>query len=180
MLLRLLTAALIALPALLGAARAEAAIVSGTVTFSVPATGPINPFTGSFDITFDNSANISTDTTAGLSNVVLPLVLSAGVPGFQYYVDFGGTPDVFVLGGTQNGVGSVSSGTTDFYIAFRGISTGTLAFFAFAYADGDIFQENGPATLTFTPAQAAVPAPAALALFGVGLLALAGLRRRAG
>lgn len=43
MLLRLLTAALIALPTLFGAARAKAAIVSGSVTSSAPNACPINP-----------------------------------------------------------------------------------------------------------------------------------------
>lgn len=170
-------AAAMALTLVFAAPRAEAALISGTVNFSGTNTGPVSPFAGSFNVTFDNSANIS-DTVAGLSNVVLPFTLSSGNPAYNYST----AGDIFVLGGSQSGVNIISGFTNDFILAFSGISTGNLTLNGFVYhsaAPQGVFNVRDAITLTFTPTMTAVPAPAALGLFGFGLLALAALRRRA-
>jgi hypothetical protein len=179
---RRLCLALAALTVTLAAPRAEAAIVSGTVTFSVANDGPVAPFAGSFDIAFDNSVPTNHDRTAGLSKVMLPFSLSWGVPAFQYFVNFMGTPDLFILGGTESTIFGINPIADDFFLVVSGLSTGDLALTDFAYntlaGDGPFF-DTRPATLSFTPTSSEVPAPAALALFGAGLLGLTALRRRA-
>lgn len=176
---RLLLASLMGL-ALLATPAARAATVSGTVSFSVENAGPIAPFAGSFDITFDTSADI-TDSTVGLSNVVLPFALSSGVPAFFYSPFFFGLDEFFALGGSDGGVLGGAIGVNDFSLIFSGISSGNPAFFDLTYTTEQgafVFSRTG--TVTFTPHQVEVPAPAAVALFGAGLLGLTALRRRAG
>jgi hypothetical protein len=145
----------------------------------VPNGGPVSPFAGSFDITFDNSADIA-DTSVGLSNVSLPFVLSSGTAQFTYSTNYFGIPDVLFIGGSENGVIGINGSTNDFYLGIGDASSGTPILAFFVYHTTDVFPVIAEAgTFTFTPSVTEVPAPAALALFGAGLLGLGALRRRA-
>jgi len=164
---------------LVAAAPAGATIVSGTYTFSVPNSGPINPFTASFSITFDNTADIG-DTTTGITLLTEPAGFTLGSPlGFAYSA---APSDSLVVGGTALGVGGLGDGGPhDFLLTIEHASSGAPTLRFFVYFSGEIgttpFAESG--TVTFTPGP--VPEPGTLALLTSALLfagAARSLRRR--
>ena len=68
--------------ALATAAPVHAEIISQTYSFSATNSGTINPFAGSFSITFDNSTDIG-GTTTGITAISLPFTLGSAL-GFSY------------------------------------------------------------------------------------------------
>lgn len=77
----------------------------------------------------------------------------------------------FVIGGSLRG-GAVVNGTDDFFIRFD-TETGTPEAFVYATAQSFVHQ----AATLIASRMVAVPEPSTLALFGFGLLSLAGYRR---
>src|SRR5271165_3398078 len=74
-----------------------------------------NPVTGSFDLAFDNSADI-TDSAAISAAINIPVT---GAILFTYVR----SGDELVIGGSVTGAGGVASGTNDFVIVIESVST---------------------------------------------------------
>jgi hypothetical protein len=158
-----------------GANRASAEPI--TLSFDFVGSGfgvgaPVDPVSGSFFITFDNSRNLS-EQTSGITVSNLNIALDAP-PGFAY----GAIDDVLLLGGTLNGVQILGTGTNDFLFSIRNASTQPHAPFGFVYSQASVFDVfRGAATLTAAPAP--IPEPATFTLVGAAAAgALLNRRRR--
>jgi hypothetical protein len=157
----------------LGANRAGAEPI--TLSFAFVASGfgvgaPVDPVSGSFFITFDNSQNLA-EQTRGITISNLSIDLDSS-PGFAY----GAVADVLILGSSLNGVQTLVPGTNDFLFGIRNASTQPRAAFGFSYSQASaVAVYRGAATLTAAPAP--IPEPATFTLVGAGA-ALALLKRR--
>ena len=134
--------ALVVLLFTLGTSRAEAEPI--TLSFGFVASGfgsgaPVDPVTGSFTITFDNSTNLQEQTT-GLTYYNLNIVLDSP-PSFAY----GRVADVLVLGAAVNGAQTLGGGTNDLLWGINNVSTNPVAAPGFTYAQAsnpNFFQET--------------------------------------
>ncbi len=132
----------------------------------------VDPVTGSFSITFDNSTSLLNQTT-GLVYKNLNIVLDSA-PSFDYVRNVDG----LTLGAAVGGTGLVGAGTNDFFFSILNVSTDPVAGPAFVYAqasNSQIYQGN----VALTPV-AATPEPATLVLLGTGAAVVLLRRRRLG
>jgi hypothetical protein len=152
----------------------RAAAETITLSFGFVASGfgvgaPVDPVTGSFRITFDNSTDLREQTTGISANLNINL---DSAPVFAY----GSVADVLVLGSLRNGAQTLAPATNDFLLGILNVSTNPIPAGEFTYSQA--FHEavfEGPVTLTQTP----IPEPGTLTLLGSGAaIALARRRRR--
>ena len=174
--LRRVTVALFVL--VVTAASAQASIITLNYDFSAtgfdPASAPVDPVTGSFSVTFDNSILFFFDVTEGVSVTGLNISLGSA-PAIAYFQDM----DQLLIGGLESGSDNVSvdPATDDFLLQINNVST-SPTLFSFVYAQkaagpGGFFTFEG----TLTPREVSpVPEPASLTLLGVGF-AWIGVRR---
>jgi hypothetical protein len=161
-------------------APAQAAIISGTYAFN--ASGFASGFptvAGSFTLSFDNSADITNSTALTVNSLTVGGVPSAifGTIAFSYDQ----SDDRLNIGGLAGGADGILA-ANDFSLRFQPVSgAGGPVFFGVRVGTGNGAEFPGTQSGTFTPAdvRTPVPAPAALALFGLGLLGLGVVRRRA-
>ncbi|MGO9622215.1 MAG: VPLPA-CTERM sorting domain-containing protein [Desulfobaccales bacterium] len=168
--------------------QASATLVNDLVTFSatnftsfpVGGTSVPDPVTGSFTITFDNSASVSTPTTGtttGISYVSLNIPLASALS-FSYYQP----TDFLYVGGLANGPAAIqiSPGNDDFYLQISNFTSATPTFVQLGYAEytGDYFYTTSAVGQGLTVGPAPVPLPGTLPLVLSGLGALVAWRRR--
>ena len=134
---RRIVVAFIVLLVALGASRAEADPV--TLSFGFVASGfepgaPVDPVTGSFTVSFDNSTSVLNQ-TAGFAYHDLNIKLDSA-PSF----DYGQALDVLVLGAAASGGANVvGTGENDLFFAITDASTNPQAGPVFVYSQASIF-----------------------------------------
>ncbi len=177
---KFIVAAIVALSA---AGAAQAALVSGTYSFT--ATGlPTNPIVGVVSFSFDNTATFFSAANGSTANgsPVQVSVSGLNLPGswtpvltFILAGNVGGNPvtDLMSIGHSLNGT-ATTMGTDDWRIAFNTIST-VPSFREFTYTQASA---PGVQFQTFVGHVTAVPEPSTVACMGLGLAALLAVRRR--
>jgi hypothetical protein len=162
---RYLTLAVLALG--ISAGSAQAAPITLKYDFVAagffPGGAPVDPVTGSFSVTFDDTSTL-VDVTTGISITNLNISLDSS-PAFTYFSDI----DRLVIGGLQDGALIGGGGSNDFHLGVDDVSTNP-AFLEFWYV------QTGKITFTalsgiLTPS--AVPEPATFSLFALGLVSFA-------
>ncbi len=148
-----------------------------TETFDFTATGAVTA-NGSFTITFDPTLIYLNDSTDLTVNSFHDSQLSVSLPtGFNY------TPNSFVpgeltIGGLVNGVSGIDAFTNDFGLVIGGANTADPYFLQFESSNTSTYvTDTDSGTVSVTPG-GTTPEPSTLALFGTGVLALAGAARR--
>ena len=135
----------------------------------IPIAAPTDPVTGTI-VWEAASATADIDSLTSINLVINGHSYTLGGTGF---VSSGGSS---TIGGIESSVYGLTNSTNDFYIAFSQ-STGTPTNFWYTSAGiDDIWFSRNFDKFSITAAQ--VPEPAALALFGLGLVGLAVSRRR--
>jgi hypothetical protein len=182
----------------LGVGAANAAIVSDLVTFTASGftsafgqTVPTDPVTGSFTITFDPTQTY-TDQQAGITLNSLNISLGSALA-FDYSPtgNTNGAADELVVGGAQDGAGSVYLSPTvydDFYLHILTYSS-TPTFQQVGYTTSSAtpnsnyfftdLPDSGAGSVTVTPITGSTPEPAtwAMMLAGFAGLSFLGYRR---
>lgn len=179
-------------PALLMASSASfAAPITRTYGFTVvnvhDQTGnnvptPVNPVAGSITITYDPGLGTITNQTTGITVHSLNVPVASPIA-FSYSA---ANTDEIQIGGLDQGTGGLTDGVADFLLDIFDAS-GPTPFFgnmdytiqATTVATGQFsdFAADSRADGSVTVAPVAVPEPASIAMFGVGLLGLIRARR---
>lgn len=113
---------------------AHASVITLNYDFSAsgfdPASAPVDPVTGSFSVTFDNSILFFSDVTEGVSVTGLNISLGSA-PAIAYFQDL----DQLLIGGLESGSHNVSvdPATDDFVLQINNVSTSPTLFY-FVYA----------------------------------------------
>lgn len=178
---------LAALVFLTSAGVANAAVVNKIVTFSANsfqsgfgAVAPVDPVTGSFNISFDDSLDYA-NSIVGISLNSLNIALGSALS-FNYIV----ADDRLEVGGISGGADFVfySPAANDFWLFIDDFLSGTPLFDQVGYAQASINNQiwytvdhTGSVTVNDAPA---VPLPAALPMLISAIGGLALLRRRRG
>jgi hypothetical protein len=167
------------LSALAFATAANATIISATYDFSanllVSLAGFADPLTGSFTLSFDNSADIP-DSTVGLTVNSLNHPHAAAI---TVEFTYSASADLLTFGGSQTGVDGATTNTDDFILEASNVSSAPAYVRGFETVAGSIAGVSAPTgSLTVIPVPVPVPEPASLALLGVGVLGLGALRHR--
>jgi hypothetical protein len=157
------------IPLAMGSAQAALITINDNFTALGLGGGPANPVTGSFDVTFDNSADTSGGTPISAS-------INITVDGSIEF-DYTHAIDQLVIGGSDNGASTLVSSTNDFVLVIGHVSTSPI-FAGFFDADASVGGIFRAATGSLTPAPASAPEPASLALLGVAIGGLAAARRK--
>jgi hypothetical protein len=170
--LKILGAAL--LISLLGAGAAHATLITLNYNFTgsgFPAGAPFDPVTGSFSLTFDNSADI-TNSSAITASISIPVT---GSILFSYNATF----DFVELGanGVTNGV---TNGTNDFGFRLHNVSTTpTFESHPFDYTQQGVNGIFVAQNFALRPPGAGVPdTSSSLGLLALGVTALGLVRRK--
>lgn len=146
---------------------AQAAIISLSYAFSASgfnAGAPVDPVTGRFSVTFDNTIE-TTNSTVGITLTDLNLVLDSA-PAYAYIPRIG---DRLFIGGSPN-AGILFPGTFDFYLEIVNASTAPTFGEVVYYQGSD--RSFHSLTGTLTPIETTVPEPAMFSLLGLGLAGL--------
>lgn len=148
-------------------------VASGFRTTAGASIAPVDPVTGSFSITFDNSADLR-EQSKGITVSNLNILLD-GPLGFAY----GALADGLIIGSLFNGAQTMAIGTNDILFGIANASTNPRPVdLAYTQRSSDGIFQTFRVTMTFTPV--ATPEPTTLALLGSGLtVALLQRRRRA-
>lgn len=180
----------VALGVVLMAAPANAIPVTKDVTFSgspvqdflgvsVP---PVDPVTGSFSITLDPTLTYTN--SGGITSESVNLVVSS-----SWVFNYDPGTDRLEVGGSSAGADTVifDPSTNDFWLFINGFLSGSPTFVQIGYSQTSVSARNLFGTLSgngtvsvVDPPPPQVPVPAALPLFatGLGLLGIAGWRRK--
>ena len=154
-----------ALSGILTISPASAATISDLVTFSansfqtINVAAPVDPVTGSFNISFDPTLDY-TDSTTGISLNSLNIVLGSALS-FTY----NHTTDFLQVGGSSDGAAAVqyNPSTNDFWLQIYGLGAGAPTFNQVGYSQTSVssynlfYTVNQTGTVSATPITAAVP-----------------------
>jgi hypothetical protein len=153
---------------------AQAGTITETVDFT--ATGAVTA-SGSFTVTFDPTLTYydSTDLTV---NSFHASQLSVSVPTGFNYTPHSFVPGELTIGGLLNGVNGIGAFTNDWVVVIGAANTADPYFIQYASSNTSTYvTDTDSGTVTITPV-GTTPEPSTLALFGTGVLGLAGAARR--
>jgi hypothetical protein len=158
---------------LLAANSTSAATITFDAYFATSHSGPLNPVTGSFRASFDNSMSF-VDRTDFVELDALNIRLDSQV-GASYFAEY----DVLLVGGTQDGVASVAQNSYDFWLVIANVSNAPIfgdpfGGPTFVYTQGGFFHFVHDVVGVIEE----VPEPGALALLGLGLAGVGLTSRR--
>lgn len=160
---------------LLGVGAADATLITLNYNFTasgfLPGGAPFDPVTGSFSLTFDNSAGIE-DSSAITASISLPIT---GSILFSYNSDF----DTLYMGANGTSLG-IASGTNDFSFVIQQVSTTPVPQTFFYTNESNMSLAWAATSIVLTPAGgSAVPeTSSSLGLLALAVTALGLVRRR--